>query len=150
MRAPAALAFAVTLGLACAAKAQTIKAGSLTLSDLAVRGSLGTVPTTAAYLTIANAGKTPDRLLSIDCACAAMAMIHQSRVGNGIASMDMLAAVPIPAGGAVRFKPDGLHIMLTGLKAPLKAGATQVMTLHFEHAGAVAARFPILATIPAR
>jgi copper(I)-binding protein len=145
---PLLIASLSALALAGAAEAETVKAGPLTLSHLALRASLGAVPTTAAYLTIANAGKAPDRLVSVDCACAASAMMHQSKVVNGVASMDMLDAVTIPAGGQVQFKPDGLHIMLVGLKAPLKAGGTAVITLRFEHAGAVKAPFPILAAIP--
>jgi copper(I)-binding protein len=147
---PLLIAGFAALVLAGAAQAQEVKAGALTLSHLALRASLGAVPTSAAYLTIANAGKAPDRLLSVDCACAASAMMHRSQVVNGVASMDMLDSVTIPAGGSVAFKPDGLHIMLVGLKAPLKAGAVQEMTLRFEHAGAVKARFPIMAVIPRR
>jgi copper(I)-binding protein len=147
-RTAALLALAAT-ALAGAAHAQSVKVGALTLTNLAVRASLGSVPTTAAYLTIANAGKTPDALLSVDCACASMAMMHQSKTVNGVASMDMLDAVTIPAGGQVAFRPDGLHIMLTGVKAPLKAGGTQTLTLRFKNAGTVKAAFPILAVIPA-
>ncbi len=137
------LASLAVLASAGAAQAHEVKAGSLTLSSLAVRASLGAVPTSAAYLTITNAGKRPDRLLSVDCACAAMAMVHESKVVNGISSMAMVDAVTIPAGGRVEFKPEGLHIMLTGVKTPLKAGGMQEMVLTFAHAGAVRAGFHV-------
>jgi copper(I)-binding protein len=134
---------ASVLAAAGAAQAHEVKAGDLTLSDLAVRASLGNLPTSAAYLTIANAGDAPDRLLSVNCACAKMAMVHQSRITGGVASMDMVGVVVIPAHGKAVFSPTGLHIMLTGLTAPLKAGALQPMVLHFEHAGAVTAGFHV-------
>ena len=142
------LVFAAVLAASGAARAHEVKAGDLTLSDLAVRASLGAVPTSAAYLTIANAGAAPDRLMSIDCACAKMAMVHESRITNGIASMDMVGAVVIPAHGKAVFSPAGLHIMLTGLTGPLKAGAMQPMVLHFERAGAVTAGFHVRDVIP--
>jgi copper(I)-binding protein len=140
---------AAVLAVSGSAQAHEVKAGALTLSDLAVRASLGAVPTSAAYLTIANAGAAPDRLLSVDCACARMAMMHQSRITGGVASMDMVDSVVIPAHGKVTFSPNGLHIMLTGLTGPLKAGGLQPMVLRFEHAGAVKAGFHVRDVIAA-
>jgi copper(I)-binding protein len=140
---------AAVLAASGSAQAHEVKAGALTLSGLAVRASLGAVPTSAAYLTIANAGAAPDRLLSVDCACARMAMMHQSRITGGVASMDMVDSVVIPAHGKVTFSPNGLHIMLTGLTGPLKAGGLQPMVLRFEHAGAVKAGFHVRDVIAA-
>jgi copper(I)-binding protein len=134
---------AAALILAGGVQAHEVKIGALTLSELQVRSTVSGVPTTAAYLTIANAGKTPDRLLSIDCACADGAMMHETRTRNGVSSMTMLNTVAIPAGGKIEFKPDGLHVMLVGVKAPLKAGAMQPMTLRFEKAGTVKAGFHV-------
>jgi periplasmic copper chaperone A len=45
--------------------------------------------------------------------------------------------VPVKAGGSAQFKPDGMHIMLLGLKHPLKAGDSFPLTLTFDKAGAV-------------
>jgi copper(I)-binding protein len=123
--------------------AHEVKQGALTLSNLQVRATVAGLPTSAAYLTIANSGKTADKLLSIDCACATSAMMHESRTQNGISSMTMLSEVAIPAGGKVTFRPDGLHVMLVGLKGPLKAGALQPMTLRFQKAGVVKAGFHV-------
>jgi copper(I)-binding protein len=134
---------ALALVLAGVTQAHEVKAGNLTLSDLAVRATVRGLPTSAAYMTITNAGKTPDKLLSIDCACADAAMMHESRIRNGISSMVMLGDLAIPAGGKVTFKPEGLHVMLVGLKGPLKAGALQEMTLRFEKAGVVKAGFHV-------
>ena len=137
------------LAVAGAVQAEAVKRGPLTLSGLELRATVAGVPTSAAYLTIANAGKTPDKLLSIDCACAASAMMHETRTQNGISSMSMLNEVTIPAGGKVQFKPEGLHVMLVGLKKPLKAGTAQPMTLRFEKAGTVKAAFRVMEVIPA-
>jgi copper(I)-binding protein len=138
-----ALAAILLLSGALAAAAHEVKAGSLSLGDLSVRASLGSVPTSAAYLTIVNSGDKPDRLLSVGCACAASASVHRTETKGGITSMDAAGPVVIPAHGGVSFSPGGLHIMLMGLKAPLKAGEMQRMTLRFEHAGAVGAEFQV-------
>ena len=111
-----------------------------------IRASLGTQPTTAAYLTIRNTGAAPDRLLSASCACAAMVMTHRSTVVNGVARMSMESAVTIPAKGAVVFGPSGLHLMLTGVKTPIAEGAKVPLVLEFEKAGKVVAIFVSSAT----
>ena len=139
----------LSLALVGAAAAREIKTGALTLSALQVRSTVAGVPTGAAYLTIANAGKTPDRLLSIDCACADAAMMHRTETRGGISSMTMVDSVVIPAGGKVAFSPGSLHVMLVGVKAPLKAGRTQIMTLRFEKAGTVKAAFNVVDVIKA-
>ena len=46
--------------------------------------------------------------------------------------------LPLPPAAKVEMKPGmGYHIMLNGLKQPLKEGATFPMTLTFEKAGKV-------------
>jgi copper(I)-binding protein len=137
------VAAALALGFVCGAEVHEVKKGDLTLSGLQVRATVAGLPTSAAYLTIANAGKTADKLLSIDCACAASAMVHETRTQNGVSSMIMLGEVTIPAGGKIVFRPDGLHVMLVGLKGPLKSGSLQEMTLRFEKAGTVKAGFHV-------
>jgi periplasmic copper chaperone A len=49
--------------------------------------------------------------------------------------MRPLAGVTIPAGHPVAFVPGGMHIMLDGLKGPLREGQTFPLTLTFAKAG---------------
>ena len=56
MRARILILAAAMTAFAAVAHAQTVKAGALILDGMVVRASLGNVPTTAAYLTIANGG----------------------------------------------------------------------------------------------
>jgi len=58
--------------------------------------------------------------------------------------MNHVMALAIPAGKSVTFEPGGLHIMLMGLGAPLKAAASYRLTLTFEKAGTVAVDVPVL------
>lgn len=118
-------------------------AAPITVSGAEVRASLGGSTTSAAYMTITNHTGQPDRLIGVDCACAAKAEAHQTRIQNGVASMVPAGAVSVPAHGQVRFSPDGLHVMLTGVKGELKSGRIQPMTLHFEHAGDLTVPFAV-------
>jgi hypothetical protein len=141
------LAAALSFAVAGAAHAQTVKAGALTLSGLQMRATPAGLPTSAAYLTIENHGKSADKLLDLDCGCADAAMVHRTETKNGVSSMKMVGEVDIPAGGKVELKPEGLHVMLVGLKGPLKAGTTQPMTLRFQKAGKVKAPFRVVAAV---
>jgi len=122
-------------------QAHEVKAGNLELLHPHIRASMGQSPTTAGYLTIVNHGKTADRLVSASCTCAASVSIHEMKMTGSVASMKAVASVAIPAGGKVTLAPGGLHLMVMGLKAPIKAGATVEMVLTFEKAGAVKTPF---------
>ena len=54
---------------------------------------------------------------------------------GGVMKMRSLAAIDLPAGQAVVLKPGATHIMLMGLKQPLRAGESFPLTLEFEKAG---------------
>ncbi len=144
-----AVASAVLALSAGAGQAHEVKAGALTLSQLQVRASLGQSPNTAAYLTIANAGAADDQLLSATCACARGVQAHRTQMTGTLSAMPSAGPVTIPAHGAVAFQPGGLHLMVMGLKAPLKEGATQTFTLRFAKAGLVTAAFHVKAQIEA-
>lgn len=54
---------------------------------------------------------------------------------GGVMRMRRKDAVDIPARGSVELAPGGTHLMLVGLKAPLKAGTTIAVSLQFDKAG---------------
>ncbi len=48
--------------------------------------------------------------------------------------MRSVAAIVLDPGKVVTLSPGGYHVMLMGLKSPLKAGDSFPLTLAFEHA----------------
>jgi copper(I)-binding protein len=143
---PAAITL-MALALAAPAFAADVKAGALTLSSAwsrpAAQGQTG-----AGYVTVSNSGAA-DRLVSATTPAAGRVEIHQSMVMNGVASMHAMdMGVAVPAGGRAVLAPGGYHLMLVGLKAPLKAGAEVPVTLTFEKAGAVKTSFTVRTTAP--
>jgi periplasmic copper chaperone A len=52
-----------------------------------------------------------------------------------VMQMRPIAGVTIPEGQKVALKPGGMHVMLIGLKAPLRQGQTFPLTLTFAKAG---------------
>jgi copper(I)-binding protein len=51
---------------------------------------------------------------------------------DGVMKMRAVDALPLPAGQAVALKPGSYHVMLMGLKQPIKAGETVPLTLTIE------------------
>lgn len=130
---------------ATAAAAPTAQVGDLTLRSMEVRASLGRNPNSGGYLVIDNAGAA-DALVGASCACARAVELHVMSHEGGVMRMGEVEALAIPAGGRLALKPGGAHLMILGLKQPLKAGSDVRMTLRFRRAGEVTARFRVTAT----
>jgi hypothetical protein len=97
------------------------------------RASVGR--TGAAFVTVFNGSSVPDRLVGVQSPVAADAMVHRSFEEGGTMKMEHMAAVDVGAGQRVEMKPGGLHIMLVGLKQPLRKGDQFPLSLRFEHGG---------------
>jgi periplasmic copper chaperone A len=86
----------------------------------------------AVFLTLHNASKTDDQLLSASTALAARTEMHRtSRTVQGVMRMAAVASVPVKAGETVTLAPGGVHLMLFDLKSQPKAGSRFTMTLRF-------------------
>jgi hypothetical protein len=99
--------------------------------------------TGAVYLTIENRGDVPDTLVGAWSPIASMAHLH-SMGGAGGARMRTQDVAEIPAGGLLRLRPGGLHLMLMTITAMPHAGDTIDVTLEFRHAGALTVRVPVV------
>jgi copper(I)-binding protein len=88
-----------------------------------------------AYLTLQSAAD--DTLTGVDADAAGMVMLHRSSVTNGVASMQDVDSVALPAKQKVALSPGGTHLMLMDMKRPLRAGEVFHLTLHLAHAGDV-------------
>ncbi len=89
----------------------------------------------AAYFTIT--ATAADQLAAASTPVAQTAQLHQSRMSNGVMEMRPVSGLAVTPGHPVTLAPGGYHMMLTGLKQPLKAGDHFPLTLTFAHAGAV-------------
>jgi copper(I)-binding protein len=91
----------------------------------------------AGYLTIANRGPVPDRLDSASSPVAVRVTLHESRITRNVSIMRSVTSLPVAPHGRVTLSPGGFHLMLEGLKKPLKPGERAPMTLVFQRAGPV-------------
>ena len=99
----------------------------------------------AIYFTIDNRGDTPDTLVDVAVAGAAVAMLHEQVAVDGREEMRHVGALPVPPHSEVVLRPGGLHLMVEGFTTAPKAGDTVRVTIRFARAGAVPARAPIRA-----
>ena len=103
----------------------------------------------AGYLTLVNRGKAADALVGADSPVAQKVEMHASSMAGGVMKMSQETRVPLPAGGQVAFAPGGRHLMLIGLKKPLKTGDKVPATLRFASGQQLKVDFVVSATPPA-
>lgn len=127
------------------------KAGDLTIDQLWARPSIGSIPNSAAYMTIANAGVGAEVLEAAATPAAATAEFHtHERDGDVMKMRRVEGGVTIAPKGSTEFKPGGLHVMLIGLTRPLKEGDTFPLTLRFKQAGDVIVEVTVAKAGPAK
>jgi len=129
-------AFGAAMLFAATAGAHDFTLGALTIGHPWARASAGPAPNGAAYLTVQNAGEA-DRLVAVSGDVAERVELHTHRMENNVMQMRQVDAIDVPAGGAATLQPGGLHVMLIGLKQPLKEGEHFPLVLTFEKAGEV-------------
>jgi copper(I)-binding protein len=84
-------------------------------------------------LEIVNTGDGDDRLVGADTPAALAVEVHRTEVSaDGRAVMRLLDEVELPAGGTVRFRPGGLHLMVVVPDGSVVVGGTFEVTLRFE------------------
>jgi hypothetical protein len=104
----------------------------------------------AGYLTIVNRGRNADRLVGASSPVARTVSIHQSRQIGAMMTMRQMASIDVAAGARAILAPGGVHLMLEGLKRPLRAGQSVPVTLIFARGGPVRAALAVSGAAPAR
>jgi len=121
--------------------------GGLEITGAWARASAPMVKNGAAYLTITNHGMNADAVVGVTTDIADRAELHTHLMHDGVMKMRRIASVPVPAHGSAAFKPGGHHIMLFGLKRPLKIGDHLMVVVTFssgaeKHVDAVVMKKP--------
>lgn len=119
------------------ATGQTFTAGDLTVTGAFTRATLEGAKVAAGYLTVTNAGSTPDHLVAATTEATPDVELHNMSVKDGMMTMAPVdaAGIEVPAGGSVSLAPGGTHIMFMNPHAPFKEGECVAVTLKFEKAG---------------
>ena len=117
---------AAGLGMAamnCAAQAVTIK-------NAWVRAPVAGQKTAGAYLELTSASHAA--LVDAESPAAGSVELHTMSVDDGVMRMRRVERIDLPARKVVTLAPGGLHLMLIGLKQPLKVGDKVPLALAIE------------------
>lgn len=110
---PGAVGSALLL-LISAAGCDTTTAPPLVASDIRAFASLPGSDAAVLYLTLHNRSRDAVTIERIGSPEFARVEMHETVLQDGVASMQPLDGLSIPAGGSVEFKMGGKHVMLTG------------------------------------
>jgi copper(I)-binding protein len=97
-----------------------------------VRTTVAHQTTTGAFMTITSA--QGGKLVSASSPVAASVEVHEMKMKGDTMTMRPVAALPLPAGKPVELKAGAYHMMLMGLKAPVKFGDVVPIQLVVEDA----------------
>jgi len=89
-------------------------------------------PASASFMTLKNNSSEDIKLIGAASDVSEKVELHTHKNDSGMMKMRRVKNIDIPAKGITKLQPGGLHIMLIGLKAPLKAGQKIQLTLIFE------------------
>ena len=137
MRAPL-LAALMLPALAVGAAAHEYTLGPLTIEHPHARATAPGQEMGAVYFAVANSSDTADRLTGASTDVARSAETHVTTMDSaGVMRMRPVEGIDVPPDGRAELKPGGAHVMLVGLKAPLKAGTRFPLTVTFAKEGPV-------------
>ena len=106
--------------------------GDVTIDDPWARATAPGQSSAAAYFTIVNDTGSDVRLMAASTDLGT-ASLHRTTIENGIASMrPIVGGLNVAAGETARLEPQGDHVMIMGLGAPLEAGTSFDLALDFE------------------
>ena len=134
-------------------RAQDFKAGNIVIDSPYATVSMHGSKNGAVYFkSIKNSGKDADQLVSVKSQIADKTEIHEMKMDGDVMKMRALNSVDIPAGSVVsvmKGNPNGYHVMLLGLKKPLKEGDKFPLRLSFKKAGEIEVEVVVQAADPA-
>jgi len=135
---PLALLMTMIATLPAPAAAQRARQNGIVATEGWSRATAPRAEVGAGFLTLHNRGRQADRLLSATSPRSGRVEIHTMTMEGGVMRMRPLPnGIAVPAGGTIGLAPGGNHLMLIGLKSPLKRGERVPVTLRFARSGTV-------------
>ncbi len=119
------------------------KSRTIEVTDAWIRYKPAGIRMTGAFMNIRNKSNQDDSLISASSKIAAVE-IHQTKMNNGIMSMDRVDEIAVSKGKTAQLKPGSYHIMLIGIKKDLKLGDKVDLTLKFKKSGSMKVSVPVI------
>jgi copper(I)-binding protein len=106
---------------------------AIEVQDPWARDTVGRTANAAVFMKIESVAA--DRLIGASATVANKADLMAFEGGTDAMRMRYVEGIDIPGNGPVSLDPSGLHVWLSGLKAPLRQGQTFPLSLRFKNAG---------------
>ena len=120
-------------------------AGSLGLSQPWSRATPKGTTALAQYFTITNSGKAIDRLIGCTGNFGVRCELQDTvTIGENVTMRFLDSGIELKPGKSVELKPGGYHVMMVGLKAPVKEGDKVRGSLEFEIAGSIDIEYSVI------
>lgn len=126
LRCVAPNALAAVLALPVAVCASDV----VTINNPWARATVAGQKTAAAYMELVSS--TDAALVGVASAAAEKVELHTMSLDGGVMKMRPLRKLELPAAKAVKLAPGGLHVMLIGIRRPLKEGDSVQLVLTVE------------------
>ena len=115
---------------------------NIDVTDAWAKATAANATTAQIYLHLVSA-KDADRLVGLEVSNATRVDVREP-TDTGAAKGNAAPSVDVPAGGTINFAPNGRHLLLTGLRAPLREGESFLLTLRFDKGGSQTAVVRVL------
>ncbi|MEH2506688.1 copper(I)-binding protein [Bradyrhizobium sp. AZCC 1578] len=125
------------------AHSQTAGQNSIAIERAWSRATPAGAKNGAVYGTVINNGNLSDSLVGAATPVGDQVQFHSVAEENGVSRMREMPTVDFRPRAKVTFSPGGMHIMIVGLKEPLKEGQSFPMTMTFEKAGKIDVMIPV-------
>lgn len=113
-----------------------------------VRGLPPGTANTSAYMTLINNSDVAMVLTGASTPAANSVSIHKTvRRQGGVMAMEHVMAATLPPRGQLELKTGGMHLMLMGLKKPLRDGNSVKVTLQFEGGDTLTLNLPVVSVL---
>lgn len=113
-----------------------------------VRAAPPGAATLAGYLVFRNPCEGPVEVVDVESLDFGMPMIHRTEQVDGVSRMRPAGKLEIPAGGELRFEPNGLHLMLMRPLRPLAEGDKARLRLVLADGRRIYAEVPVRRSAP--
>ncbi len=137
----------VVLGLTAltaSAFADQFRVGDMVIVHPHARPTVAQQSTGAAYIGLNNMNTVDDRLIKIEANVAKSVELHTMEMSGDVMKMREVDGIDVKAGSRIDMAPGGgYHIMLVGLKQPLKVGDKFPMTLTFAKSGKIVVQIAV-------
>lgn len=139
-----ALQFGVIVASVALLSCSNAPGPALSVSELKIYAPLPGSATFVAYMALQNNGATNVEINGASSPSFGRIEMHETVIADGIARMQAIDTLIIPAGSAVKFAPGGRHLMLLNPQGELRAGQAITLRLHYGDAGLLLLQAPLL------